>query len=685
MKKIIIDKYPHLLHGGDYNPDQWQDCPEILKEDMRLMKAANCNEMTLGVFAWSSLEPQEGEFDFSFLDKAMDDIYAAGGRVILATPSGAKPVWMAKKYPEICRVDENGIRSGAGGRHNHCNNSPVYREKVRIINEKLAQRYKDHPALIAWHVSNEYGNSTDVTECYCDNCKKAFIEWLKNKYKTVDNLNHEWWTAFWSHTFSSFEEIDPPSFNTDMAINGRNLDWKRFISDKYIEFLSIETEPLRRITPDIPITTNMMEMYTGIDYREMAKSIDFVSSDNYPVWKNDESDIDTAVKAAFFHDYMRSLKFKPFIMMESTPSIVNWHNYNKLKRPGMHALSSLQAVAHGSDSVLYFQWRKSRGCSEKLHGAVVDHYGKEDTRVFCDVKELGARLKKLDEIVGTVTNAEVAIVYDVQNEWALGGAQGYSNIDKKYQQTLLKFYKPLWKRGINADIIGVNDNFDNYKLIIAPMLYMVSNALEKKLCDYVARGGTLVSTYMLGIVNENDLCHLGGLPAGKLKEVFGIWNEETDTLYPGETNSVSDNSGKEYFAVDYCELIHTAGAVTIATFTSDFYSGYPAFTLNRFGKGKAYYIAFRDRGDFCDDLINKLINDTGVRSAVSFALPSGVTAHSRTDGENTYVFLENHNKSEVSINGDFCFGNLETGAKAENFITLPSVSVTVLKDINRGK
>ncbi len=649
MKDIIISKFPHILHGADYNPDQWQGSPEILSEDMRLMKAANCNEMTVGIFAWSAIERKEGEFDFSFLDKAMDDIYNAGGRVILATPSGAKPIWMAKKYPEICRMDENGIRTISGGRHNHCNNSPVYKEKVKIINEKLAERYKNHPALIAWHISNEYGNSTDLQECFCENCVKEFRIWLKNKYKTIENLNHEWWTAFWSHTYNSFDEIDPPSSRTDKIIHGRNLDWKRFNSDKYIEFLKSEADVLKKITPDIPVTTNLMELYGGIDYRKMAKEIDFVSWDSYPRLKNNENDIDVAAITAFDHDYFRCLKHKPFLLMESTPSAVNWHEFNKLKRPKMHELFSLQAIAHGSDSVQYFQWRKSRGCSEKFHGAVVDHAGHENTRVFIDVKNLGEKLKKLDEIVGTVTKSSVAVYHNTENMWALGDAQGFRKDDKKYYETLFSFYKPLWKKGINTDIIGNDDNFDDYKIIIAPMLYMVDDTLKEKLAEYVKGGGTLIATYMTGTVNENDLCHLGGLPVGKLKDVFGIWNEEIDTLYPNEENIVLLNNKKEYKAVDYCELIHENGAEVLARYTTDFYKDYPALTVNNYGKGKAYYIAFRDKGDFINDFICELLENIGIKSDFDGDLPQGVTAHSRTDGENSYIFIENFNANSQTV------------------------------------
>lgn len=679
MKDILFLSFPHILHGADYNPDQWQDSPEILREDMRLFKSANMNEMTLGVFSWSAMEPEEGKFDFSFLDRAMDDIYAAGGRVILATPSGGKPVWLAKKYPEVCRVDENGIRNEYGGRHNHCNNSPVYREKVRIINEKLAERYGRHPALIAWHLSNEYGNYYEFEGCFCGHCRAGFRKWLKKKYQTVDRLNREWWTSFWSHTYSSFEEIDPPSKRTDTVIHGRNLDWKRFISDRYIAFLEAEKEPLKRIAPDIPVTTNLMELFGGIDYRKLAGSIDFVSWDSYPCWTGSEKDMDIAVRTAFSHDYMRSLKNRPFLLMESTPSLVNWQEFNKLKRPKMHALSSLQAVAHGSDSVQYFQFRKSRGCSEKFHGAVVDHVGHEHTRVFGDVKALGARLQKLDEVTGTLPECEVALFHETENMWAIDDCHGFSNRNKKYYDTVFSFYRPLWERGINTDIIGKEANFLKYKVIFAPMLYMVDEALQNKLCDFVERGGVLVCTYMTGYVNENDLCHLGGFPFGELKNLFGIWNEEIDTLYPGECNQVVTDSGKRYKSVDHCEIIHANGAKVLGKYDSDFYNGSPALTVNRYGEGKAYYIAFRDDGELITDLTETILREAAVRPSVAGRLPQGVTAHSRTDGETTFLFLENYSRESAAVEVGHGWTYAEQDLPAQETVKVMPLETVILR------
>ena len=392
----INPRFPHFLHGGDYNPDQWPE--EVWAEDMRLMKLSNCNTMSVGIFSWTQLEPEEGKFTFGWLDKIMDLLAANGGYAVLATPSGARPAWMSKKYPEVLRVRPERLRNLHGVRHNHCFTSPVYREKVSIINTKLAERYKDHPALLVWHISNEYNG-----ECHCDLCQAAFRVWLKKKYDNdLDTLNQAWWAAFWSHTYTAWEQIESPSPVGEPLLHGLNLDWKRFCNDQTFDFFRSEIVPLRKYTPNVPITTNFMGLFPGLNYPKFADYVDVVSWDSYPVWHTTGSDWRLGAQISFVHDQNRSMKGgKPFMLMESTPSNTNWQPIPKLKRPGMHMLSSLQAVAHGSDTVQYFQWRKSRGSSEKFHGAVVDHVGNEHTRVFKDVTDLGAVLKQLDPLIGT--------------------------------------------------------------------------------------------------------------------------------------------------------------------------------------------------------------------------------------------------------------------------------------------
>ena len=354
----INSKMTSMIHGGDYSAEQWIDYEGIWEEDFRLMNISQCNTMSIGIFSWMSLEPEEGKYNFEWMDEIMNRLAAEGKYAVLATPSGAKPIWMSKTYPEVLRVNADRTKNLHGMRHNHCYTSPVYRDKTRQMNEHLAIRYKDHPALLVWHISNEFGG-----ECHCDLCQDAFRGWLKRKYKNdLDLLNHSWWTSFWSHKYTDWNQIESPSPIGEINVHGHNLDWKRFVTYQTTEFMLNEMKPLREITPDVPITTNFLATWLNLNYWELAKPLDVISWDNYPSWHKDANEEAIACEVAFTHDLNRCFKGgKPFMLMESTPSTTNWQDVSKLKRPGMHLVSSLQAVAHGADTVQYFQWRKSRG------------------------------------------------------------------------------------------------------------------------------------------------------------------------------------------------------------------------------------------------------------------------------------------------------------------------------------
>ena len=675
----VSPKFPHFLHGGDYNPDQWFETPEIWDEDIRLMKLARCNTVSLGIFAWSLLEPEEGQYNFGWLDTVMDKLAAAGIFAVLATPSGARPAWMAQKYPEVLRVTEDRRRNLFGERHNHCFTSPVYRRKTAEINRLLAQRYGRHPALLAWHISNEYGG-----DCHCPLCQEAFRAFLKEKYGTLDHLNHEWWSGFWSHRYSDWSQIESPSSIGDKSLHALQLDWKRFVTHQTIDFYRNEIRPLRELTPGIPITTNFMGLYPGLDYQEFAKDVDVVSWDNYPSWHNEQGTENLGAEISFVHDLNRSLKDKPFLMMESTPSLVNWKPVNKLKRPGMHMLSSLQAVAHGSDSVQYFQWRSGRGAFEKFHGAVVSHSGHEHTRVFADVTQVGQALERLDPVLGAGVRPEVAILYDWQNRWALEEARALSPARVLYPATCQSHYFPFWKRGIPVDVIGEEHDFSAYKLLVAPMLYMVRPGVAERIAQFVKDGGTLLTTYWSGIVNENDLCFIGGFP-GPLREVTGVWSEEIDSLYENERNTLVMEPGNELglageFAVtDFCDLIHAESAKVLATYRDDFYAGRPALTVNRYGKGRAYYLAARAGRDFLGVLAGRLAEELSLKRALDAELPAGVTAQLRTAGNTDYVFLMNFSEEEKRVTAGRSFRDLLTDEMLPPAITLPPYGVKVLE------
>lgn len=681
----INKKCPHLLHGGDYNPDQWIRTPEIWDEDMRLIRLAGCNAMTVGIFSWSALEPEEGRFEFGWLDTIMDKLAEIEVSAILATPSGAKPAWLSRAYPEVCRVNADGTRQAHGGRHNHCRTSPVYREKCQIINTRLAERYKNHPALLVWHASNEYNGG----DCHCESCYAAFRNWLKKRYEQdINRLNEAYWSAFWSHTFTDWDEVVP----TDGGIHGLMLDWERFKTAQTIDFFKAETAPLREITPDIPITTNFMTGSATLDYWAFAREVDVISWDSYPNWHETGDDLTEAARTALQHDINRAMKGgQPFMLMESVPSIPTRNCIKKRKNPGMHLLSSLQAVAHGSDTVQYFQWRKSRGCCEKFHGAVVDHVGHEHTRVFQEVAAVGRALAGLDELVGTSVPAEVAIIQDWENEWALHyGARVYLGQNVKYRQDCLAHYRPFWENAVPVDVIDQTCPLTPYKLVVLPMTYMLRPGFAERLKDFVAAGGTAVMTNWSAVVNESDLCFLGGVPGAGLREVFGIWEEESQNYFPDESVTIAlseqnelDMSG-HYKAMGICSVIHAEEATVLATYTSDYFAGSPAVTVHPFGRGKAYYLAARYEAGFLHDFYEKLTSRSGIARVVDAALPAGVTAQLRTDGRNRYLFLLNFNNHPENFKLNTGGTDLLTGKTVSQATRLEPYGVQILRTAQKN-
>ena len=672
---VLFPKIPVLLHGGDYNPDQWLDRPDILEEDIKMMKKAGVNTATVGVFSWSALEPQEGNFQFGWLHDIMDKLYENGIYTVLATPTGARPAWMDEKYPSVLRVEKDGRRNHHSGRHNHCMSSLEYRTLVEKMDTKLAQEFGNHPGLILWHISNELGG-----ECYCDSCKKRFQEYLREKYhNNIEELNKQWWTSFWSRRFDSFEQIEPPYDNGEHSILGLNLDWKRFNSWNMKDYLAFERRILKKYTPQVPATANFMKLFEQLDYVDLAKEIDIISWDGYPSWNNDyETPVDTAAELSFDHAVMRSLKKdKPFMLMESTPSLVNWHSVNKLKRPGILRASSIQTIGCGSDTVQYFQWRKGRGAAEQFHGAVVDHLGRDDTRVFKEVSEVGELLKKLAPVTGSRVASKAAVLFDWSNRWAIKDMQGMARDTKNYEKEVRKFYNIHLKKGINADIVFPLEDLSSYSLVVLPMYYAVSKEAGAWLKEYVKNGGTVVATYLTAYVNENTLAYLGGFPGAGLGEVFGLYAEELDTLYPTDSNAVLMKDGNKAIVKDYCELIKLTGAEVLGTYESDFYAGMPAVTVHSYGNGKAYYIGTRMEEEDLIKFFTQIWSECGIKEK---ELPEGVEYLTRTaeDGS-TFDFYVNYNAMPVTVQLSKDGTNLLNGEAVSGKVEILPFNAVVVK------
>lgn len=669
MKKVI-SKYPRMLHGGDYNPDQWLDYPEVLAEDIRLMKEANVNCVSLGIFAWAKLEPEEGRYELDWMEQIINNLYENGVYTLLATPSGAMPHWMTNKYEEVRQVRSNGVRNLPGSRHNFCPTSPVVRTKMKAINRKLSERFGKHPGVILWHVSNEYGNNGGDGYCYCEKCQEAFRQWLKEKYKTLDALNHAWWANFWSHTYTDWSQIQAPVPNGENSIHGLKLDWKRFMTHQIMDFCQEEIDAVREFS-DVPATVNMMDLFEPYDYFKFAKIVDIVSWDSYPEWHTREDEVYEAVKEAANHSLMRSLKRAPFLMMESTPSIVNWKNINTQKRPGFHELASLHAIAHGSNSVQYFQWRKSRGSAEKFHGAVVDHRNGSNTRVFREVSKLGERLGRItDQIYSTCNKPKAAILFDWDNRWILDEIQGPRK-NMGYVETMLAHFKAFWELGIDVDFVDEDCSLDGYALVAAPLSYMYKPGYAERVREFVKNGGTYVSTYFSGVVDETDLCIREGHP---LADVLGIRTEEIDAA--GEhLRCTMQYGGKNWQLgclreVAYAEVDENGNVPQIlSVYDNDYYKGFPALTCKQFGEGKAYYLACEVEEGFLTAFYEQLTADLGIQSEFTGKIPYAVEV-SRRDGEQPIWFLQNYNAKEVEMEIPFAAVTVPDGEEVGGKVVL---------------
>ncbi len=668
-----MKKAQKIYYGGDYNPDQWE--AKTIDEDMRLFNKAGINLLTLPVFSWAKLEPDEGVYNFGWLDEIIDKIWEHGIHVCLATPTTAQPAWLSTRYPEVLPVDIAGRKRTHGMRVFFCVNSLKYRERAAAIAEEMAKRYAHHPALAMWHVSNEYG-----TYCYCPNCQAKFRLWLRRRYKTVEGLNEKWHTTFWGRIVTSFEEVTlPTETNDDYRFNPAiQLDYMRFVTDSTAECFLNEYQVLKKYNPEIPIQTNMSGYIKKLDQFTMTKNLDIVGWDNYP-WPDDPPYF-----VAMKHDIMRGLKGgQSYVLTEQSPNQQNWQPYNLLKRPGEVRRLSYQAMAHGADTCLFFQMRQSIAGQEKFHGAIISHSGREDTRVFRESAALGAELDRIgDAFLEGRTPAKAAILFDWNNWWALELSSGPSK-DMDYLKTVSLYYETLFRQNIAVDFLPYDAELTDYRLVIAPMLYMTKEGVAERLERFVREGGTLVTTVMSGLVDENDRCVFGSYP-GKLKDTLGIWVEETDALRPYEKNSMKTEeaagmSKEEYDCGFLCDIIHPeGGAQVLARYGADFYAGVPCLTVNDFGEGKAYYIGTQPEQAFLEEFVRNICAVSGLKPL--YEAKEGVEMTLRVSEKAEVVFVINHNREEAWVDfGQEELTNLLNGESLTGKIKISAGDVIVAK------
>jgi beta-galactosidase len=665
---------PHILYGGDYNPEQWP--PEVWREDAALMREAGVNLVTVGVFSWASLEPSPGEFEFGWLQEVLDLLGDAGVAADLATPTAAPPPWLPAQYPETLPVDANGVRYSYGSRQHFCVHSPAYRRHAARIVGELARRLGHHPAVRMWHLHNEY--ACHVPQCFCNISAVAFREWLRRRYGTVAALNDAWGTAFWSQRYRSFDEILPPRVTPAHPNPTQQLDFHRFWSDSYLEEFAEERDVLRSVTPELPVTTNFMAFFKPLDYFAWGREEDLCATDNYP----DPSDPDSPMLTAMHYDLVRSLrKDTSWLVMEQATFRVNWRPVNSAKAPGEMRRGCYQALARGAAGNMFFQWRASAAGAEKFHSAMLGHAGTASP-VWHEVTALGAEFARLGELTGARVAADCAIAFSWPNWWALElGSKPSAAISMLGQ--LRWMYRPLFEAGRCADFVRPgDDDLSGYPLLVVPSLYLLTEAEGASICSYVKQGGTAVITFWSGIVDELDHVYPGSY-GGPLRELLGGAVVDVAPLQPGETVEVSWRDGRRSAAGGWLDIIEEGDGDVLASYESGPWAGRPAVLGKRLGAGQAYYLGTR----LDDEAVGELLRlAAGNRRGSGGAQPvTGVERVVRRTDETSYEFLINHTgcPAEVPLAG----GGLEllSGSQAGERLELPPQGVAIVRRETEGR
>ena len=662
-------RLPGLAYGGDYNPEQWPE--EVWAEDMRLMREAGVTMVSVGIFSWALLEPKEGAYDFSRMDKILGLLHDNGIAADLATPTAAPPAWFFKAYPEALPVDRDGRRLSYGSRQTFCPSSPAYRTAALRMAGALAERYADHPAVVMWHVHNEYGCHNAA--CYCDTSAAAFRSWLRAKYAdSLDALNQAWGTTFWSQWYYDWDEILPPRVTGADSNPTHQLDWRRFCNDELLSLYVAERDVLRRAAPAVPATTNFMVNFSieALDYWRWAPELDIVSNDHYLRADDPASEVDVALCG----DLVRSMAGGPWLLMEHSTGAVNWQSVNRAKDPGEMRRNALAHVAHGADGIAYFQWRAAKAGSEQWHSAMLPHAG-TDSQIWQDVVRLGADLRALAVVRGSTVAADVAIVWDWNARWALELPSQPSSA-LRFVDLVRSWYEPLWRAGVAVDFVLPDADLSSYRLVLAPSLYLIDDTGAANLTSFAEQGGTLAVGFHSGAVDENCHVRLGGYP-GAFRDALGVRTDELFPLLPGETRRLTGQVPEGADATLWSERVRLTDAVAIASYADGPLADVPAVTRNAHGTGTAWYLSTHPDPATLAALLDRIRDEAGVRPVLA-TRPDGVEAVRRRGPDADYLFLIDHsgNGTEIPAHGL----ELLTGKPVHGSVTVPAGGVAVVRE-----
>ena len=653
--------------GADYYPEHWPR--DRWETDARLMQEAGFNIVRLAEFAWINMEPTEGQYEFGWLDEALGVLADRGISVILGTPTAVMPAWVARKYPETLAMQANGQRITWGVRKDNCFTSGAFRLLSERITRAMAEHCTGAANVIGWQTDNEFSGP----QCFCPTCRADFQDWLRQRYGTLDELNRAWGTHFWGHKFGTWGEIvipDNPGGHNPSAL----LDWHRYNSWLNVRFQADQIGILRQVCPQHFITHNFMGTWaTDINYYDLARDLDFVSWDNYPI--SGPPDIPYSASAAA--DLMRGLKGQNFWIMEQTAGCTGWGEFSRNPRPGEIRRVAYQQLAHGADAQIWFRWRTCTAGREQYWHGLLQHDG-EPRRRYKEAARVATEYHKLaDELAGTTVHADVAFIWDYDSIWALQGQPCFGG--NNYQAQVHRYYNALMRARVNADFIAPDADFSAYKIVIAPELHILPDARAQALSDFVGHGGVLLADLRLGVKDETNLCHPRTLP-GLLSETLGIAIEEYEALVGGMEYLIQGQGtqASEFHATLYADWITPTTAQTLVGYRQIHMDAFAAMTRNEFGQGMAYYVGTVVREDaFYDTLIGEILARAGVTAAV--VPPAGVEVSVRTDGEKKIVFLINHTEEAKAVGVPARSADLLADTLTGSVIGLEPFGVAVLK------
>lgn len=636
-----------LQFGVDYYPEHWDK--SRWRTDLSMMKEMGIDLVRMAEFSWSLLETSENKFNFAWLDEVIELCAEYDIKVVLGTPTAAPPAWIIEQAPDIQPMASDGTRRYFGGRHHSCHSHREYRKHIERFVTRFVKHFTQNEQVIGWQIDNELGNSHGDL-CYCEHCESRFREWLKEKYSTIDQVNKNWGTAFWSQGYNSFDQIHSPKVTASGQNPSRSLDWKLFHSDLINEFHAFQAKIIRQYSADRFLTHNLMGFSNIVNYHDLAKQLDFVSHDQYVegYWRDfdrdqlaEERDAKYTFPAAEL-DFIRSINKDNFWIMEQQTSISGWEILGRTPKPGQISLWSVQSVAHGADTIVYFRWRSSPMGTEQYWHGILPHSGIPG-RSYNEIKALITKVKPLmQEINGSLPQPKVALVHSYAQHYAME-IQPH-NPDLNYIDHLHSYYRELHRRNIPVDFVRELEDWSQYSIVIAPLQYLMSPEQEEHFASYVKNGGRLVVTMRTGVKERNNLNMLDKALPGNLSKVFGVEIHEYDSLR--RTQVKVDFAGVQSYGNKWADILVPTTANPLAYYDSEFYAGEAAITVNAFGEGQAYYVGTQLDKELMSQFIDELTQ--GCIDAVP--TPAGVEIAYREQAEKSYYFVLNHNDQAIEIN-----------------------------------